>query len=467
MKGVSNLGKPSFQLLRHSSRRSFVTYEKAVSNLPETQLTQLNNGVRIVSESNSSPACSISLCIDAGTRYENERNNGIAHLFEHMLLKGTGTRSASEIEKSITDIGAQVTSKTTPEYTVIQCNVLSKNASKLLEIIADVIHNSTFSTELVEAEKGVLLRELSEIETDWPRVVMDYLHQTAYQGTPLALPLHGPSVNIKAFSRQDILEYIDNNFKGPRIVLSAAGGVNHDQLAKLGEQYFGKVSTTYPAEIPVLTPCRFTGSEMRIRDDAVELAHVAIAVEGPGKTSEDYLDMEVAAILQGNWDKTLACGQHIGSLLAQEVSKQNYAVGFQSFNKTYSDTGLWGIYYVADRMTLDDMTHQILEEWMRMCSSASDFQVERAKNILKTRLLADYDSLESNAETMGKQVLYYGRRVPWSELEAKINAINAKSVRAAGMKYIYDNCPSVVGYGPIEALTDYNRVRSNMYWLRF
>merc|ERR1711860_155352 len=219
-------------------------------------------------------------------------------------------------------------------------------------------------------------------------------------------------------------------------------------------------------QVPVAVPCRYTGSEIRVRDDGMPLAHVAIAVEGCGWTGADNIALMVANTLIGSWDRSHGGGPHLSSKLASGCAAGNLCHSFMSFNTCYTDTGLWGIYFICDALQIDDMVFNIQSEWMRICSNVTDFEVQRAKNLLKTNMLLQLDGSTPICEDMGRQMLCYGRRIPVHELEARIDAVDAKRIKDVCMKYIYDKCPAIAAIGPIEGLPDYNRVRSGMYWLR-
>ena len=166
-------------------------------------------------------------------------------------------------------------------------------------------------------------------------VVFDHLHAVAYQGTPLGRTILGPTENIKTIGRKDLVEYIENHYKGPRMVMSGAGGVDHAELCKLTEQHFGKITKEYPREVPLDLPCRYTGSDVRMRDDSMPFAHVAIAVEGAGWTNPDNIPLMVANTLIGSWDRTMGGGAHNASQLAQYCADKNFCTSFQAFNTCY------------------------------------------------------------------------------------------------------------------------------------
>jgi len=267
--------------------------------------------------------------------------------------------------------------------------------------------------------------------------------------------------------RSDLADFVNTHYKPPRIILAAAGGVDHNQLVDLAKQHLGGADSGFVGEIPELNTCRFTGSEIRLRDDAMPLAHVAIAVEGVGWADPDNIPLMIASTVVGSWDRTLGCGPNTGSNLGRAAGTLECAHSFQSFNTCYTDTGLWGCYFVCDRMAIDEMLWQTQNEWMRLCSVVTEQEVNRAKNILRANLLLQLDGSTPICEDIGRQMLCYGRRIPLPELEARIEAVDADVVREVCNKYIYDRCPAVAGVGPVEGLPDYNRTRAQMYWLRF
>jgi mitochondrial-processing peptidase subunit beta len=137
------------------------------------------------------------------------------------------------------------------------------------------------------------------------------------------------------------------------MVLAAAGGVNHDQLVEYAEKHFGSLpSIDSNTIISNGNGCRFTGSEMRVRDDDIRLAHVAIAVEGTSWSDADTIPLMVASTMLGSWDRSMGSSGNVGSLLAQLSAKHNLCHSFQAFNTCYADTGLWGMYFVTDKQRI-------------------------------------------------------------------------------------------------------------------
>jgi len=423
--------------------------------------------MRVASENSGIPTATVGVWIDAGSRYETAKNNGVAHFLEHMAFKGTAKRSQHNIELEVESMGAHLNAYTSREQTVYYAKCFAKDVPKAVELLSDILQNSTLGEDEINRERGVILREMQEVETNLQEVVFDYLHATAFQGTSLSQTILGPTENINSLQRQDLVNYITNHYKAPRIVLAAAGGVNHQQLCHLAEQHFTGLGGAYTGEIPILPPARFTGSEMRLRDDGMPLAHVAMAVEGAGWANGDNIPLMVANTLIGSWDRSYGGGANLASSLAAKCAQTNICHSFQSFNTCYTDTGLWGMYFVCEANGAEDMVYYIQEEWKKLCVSVTDFEVQRAKNLLKTNMMLMLDGSTPICEDIGRQYLCYNRRISLQEIEARIDAVDAASLREVCLKYIYDKCPAVAAVGPTETLPEYNQLRGGMYWLRF
>jgi len=193
------------------------------------------------------------------------------------------------------------------------------------------------------------------------------------------------------------------------------------------------------------------------------LAHVAMAVESCGWANADSIPLMVANTMIGNWDRTHGGGVHLASRLAARSAEGPHCHSFQAFNTFYADTGLWGIYLVCEKNQVADMIFEIQHEWLRMCYNVTDFEVERAKNLLKANNFLQLDGTTQICEDIGRQMLCYGRRIPAAEIEARINAVNADVVKKVMMNYVYDKCPAVGAIGPLDKMHDYPRIRAGMY----
>merc|ERR1719513_277549 len=207
--------------------------------------------MRVASEDSGAPTATVGLWIDTGSRYETAANNGVAHFLEHMAFKGTAKRTQTGLELEVENMGAHLNAYTSREQTVFYAKCLAGDLDGAVEILSDILTNSTFGQQEIERERGVILREMQEIETNLQEVVFDHLHAIAFQGTALGQTILGPTENIQSINRSDLVQYVSSHYKGPRIVLAGSGGVDHAKLCQLAETHFAKIGTTYDSEIPI------------------------------------------------------------------------------------------------------------------------------------------------------------------------------------------------------------------------
>jgi processing peptidase subunit beta len=226
------------------------------------------------------------------------------------------------------------------------------------------------------------------------------------------------------------------------MVLVGAGGVDHGELVKAAEKSFSTLpvsSNPIPLGRKAHAKPDFIGSEVRVRDDSIPTAHIAVAVEGVSWSSPDYYPMLVMQSIFGNWDRALGSASLLSSRLSDTIAKHNLANSYMSFSTSYSDTGLWGIYLVTENLNnLDDLMHFTLREWTRMSIAPSEGEVERAKSQLKAGLLLGLDGTTAIAEDIGRQIVTSGQRVSPRQIEMAIDAVTPEEIKRVAQKYLWD-----------------------------
>ncbi|KAJ2505802.1 Mitochondrial-processing peptidase subunit beta [Coemansia sp. RSA 2049] len=437
----------------------------------KTQISTLPNGFTIATESNPAvKTATVGVWVNSGSRSETAKDNGSAHFLEHMAFKGTTSRTQHGIELQIENMGAHLNAYTSREQTVYYAKAFEKDVPQSVEILSDILQNSVLNESAIERERDVILREQQEVEKVVEEVVFDHLHATAFQNSSLGYTILGPRENIMTINKADLKQYISRNYTADRMVLVGAGGVQHEDLVKLAEKHFGSLKTSDPP-VALATrkdqPPRFWGSDLRVRNDDIPQAHIALAVEGVGWTHPDYFAMLTLQSLIGSWDRSLGAPNNVSSRLSQIVSKHQLANSFMSFNTSYHDTGLWGIYMVSENITnLDDLVHFTLKEWARLSTSVTEAEVERAKQQLKAALLLNLDGTTAVAEDIGRQILTHGKRMEPVEVAAAVDAVNGDAVRKVAYERLWDQEVAAVGVGSIQGMPDYMRIRSAMSWMR-
>jgi len=207
--------------------------------------------------------------------------------------------------------------------------------------------------------------------------------------------------------------------------------------------------------------------KVRIRDDGKPLVHFAVAVKGAAWTDPDSIALVVMQTMLGGWNKNAGAGKHMGSELAQKVGANHLAEDVMAFNTNYNDAGLFGIYATSKPDTLDDLCYVIMHEFGRLIYRVDPDDVARARNQLKSSLLLHLDGTSAIAEDIGRQMLTYGRRLPLAELFARIDAVDADTVKRVASRFICDKEVAIAAMGPIQELRDYTWFRRRTYWLRY
>lgn len=431
---------------------------KYLLSVPRLRETTLDNGFRIASEETSGETATVGIWIDAGSASETSETNGVAHFLEHMAFKGTAKRSKSDIEVEIENLGAQLNAYTSREQTVFFAQCLKHDVAKAVDVLADIVTRSKLADAHIEAERAIILEEKEHVEADPEEVLFEYLHAAAYQGTPLGRTILGPERNIKSIGATELRHYIDAHYRPSRMALCAAGGVRHEELVAAAQAAFGDLPAGAPAQ-PRRQPA-FTGSEVRLRDDLMPLAHVAFAFEGVGWRSADFYTFQVIQAIVGHWSRASPQAQNSSSHLAEEIATDRIAHSFTAFHTPYNETGLFGIKLVAEPGTLDDAVHACIKEFVRIAYDVTDAEVERAKNAVKAALLLSLDGTSPNAEEIGRQLIAIGRRIPPAEMWARVSSITTADVKRVAVEYCTDTDIAVAAIGQTTNLPDYNLLRS-------
>ena len=339
-----------------------------------------------------------------------------------------------------------------------------------VDILGDILQNSVLDAAAIDRERGTILREMEEVEKMPEEMLFDHLHATAFQHSPLGRTILGPAENIRSISREYLVDYVAQHYTAPRMVVVGTGAVDHDELVKHASQKFGKLPThpTTAQDLVRAEPAKFTGSEVRIRDDDLPYLNFVIGVQGVSWRDPDSIVLQVMQNMIGSWSKHTIIGANSGSELAQVVAANKLCSSYSAFSTNYHDTGLFGISTVAEPGSdLEDLAWAMCDSMTSMAYKVNDDAIARAKNNLKSNMLMSVEGTTAAAEEIGRQMLVYGRRIPTAEMFARIDAVDAAAIKRVASRLIKDNDIVLASIGPSQELPDYNWLRRRTYWLTY
>ncbi|KAI5640931.1 insulinase (Peptidase family m16) domain-containing protein [Phthorimaea operculella] len=434
--------------------------------IPPCYKSSLDNGIRVITEQSTSPLACVAIFAEAGSRYETVCNNGACHFFELLSVRGLRTLSRGHFQECLRELGAHLDIHTDREYQAFICRCNQEAVYPVINLMSRLFYELECNDCEITCAKRDAFQLLGEIETDYKKLCFDYLHQTAYQGTSLALAPEGPSKNYDQFDAPFLKEFIKHQYQPFRIIFSVSSiHSHHDVFCKVQCELACLCQTTSET---VDWSRRYTGSMLRYRDDDLPFCHIAIAVEVGGYNSPDYWGYRMMKHIIGRWDESQQQGYNTWPLLAHACALSKLCYRYESFYLPYKDTGLWGIYFVINKEDdYEDAILMIQDQWMQMCNKLAEPDVQRAEASLKMELAKSVVSCVDTCIDMGLQVLYNNSRYNLIEMCDRLSQWDNLKIQALAHKSIYDRCCAVSAVGPTEAVPDYNRTRAGMYWLRF
>ena len=389
------------------------------------QLTTLANGLKVATrEMPGVETAAVGLYADTGSRYEAGRVNGIAHLFEHMVFKGAGGRSAREISEAIEDVGGDLNAATDRDGTSFMASVMAEHVPLGVELIADMILKPHFDADELEREKDVVLQELGEARDTPNDIIFDDLWSAAFADQPLGRSVLGDEASIAAIAVSDLDAWRTEQYRAGSIALVAAGKVDHAALVELAEQRFGALP---PGTIPAPDQARFTGGN-RVGRAASDQAHLALAFAGPAQLDADYFAARLFAD---------AVGGGMSSRLFQQLREdRGLAYTVYASLSPYRDVGLFSIYAATARRQSAAAAQLIEEVIADAAETLTQRELDRVRTQARAGLLMSLESPWGQAHYVARQLSLHGRLVDPPEVIAELAAVTLDQSRAAGAKML-------------------------------
>ena len=418
-----------------------------------TEITTLDNGLRVATVAMPSvQTASVGVWIDAGARHEQPEVNGVAHMLEHMAFKGTKRRSARVIAEEIENVGGHLNAYTSRENTAYYARVLAEDLPLATDILADILQHSTFEPEELERERGVILQEIGQTLDTPDDLVFDLFQETAFPDQSLGRSILGPSEIVGAMTREQLTGYMAEHYAPERMILAAAGKVEHDRLVDLGAELFKKLPAT-SAKANGVEAGQYTRGDLRKQRD-LEQVHLILGLPAFSYHDNDFHALQVLSVMLGGG---------MSSRLFQEV-RENRGLAYSvfSFAACYQDTGVFGIYAGTGEEQTAELVPVLCDEFRSLTSSASEEELSRARAQLKASLMMGLESCFAQSEDLARQLMIFGRRIPHEETIAEIDAVDAEAIRRVGERLIEGNRPSLAAIGPIGRLPDLDAVERRL-----
>lgn len=409
--------------------------------------TTLENGITVISDAMPHlGTASLGIWVGAGARDEEEGEHGISHLLEHMAFKGTRRRSARRIAEEIEQVGGDINAATSVEQTSYNVRVLGEDVGLGLDILSDILTEPAFAPDELAREKNVIVQEIGAVQDTPDDLVFDLFQETAFPGQAVGRSILGTPETVRAFDPQALGAYLARTYRGPRMVVSAAGAVDHDHLVEEAAQ---RLKSVAPVQKPVTPVARYGGGTLLTPRD-LEQVHVVLGLEGRTYKDPGYHALQVL---------TNVLGGGMSSRLFQEVREERgLCYSIYAFHWSYADTGLFGVYAGTDVGDVGELTSVVIDQIIAAGETVTETEVARAKAQMKVGLLAALESSGARAEQLARQILGFDRVIPLEEIVAKVEAVTVEGVRQAARDLVAGGRPTLAAIGPGAGLEPAARV---------
>ena len=391
--------------------------------------TILNNGITILSEHvEHVRSISIGVWINAGSRDEAVHNRGIAHFLEHMLFKGTESRSKTDIANFLESLGGSVNAFTSKEYTCIYARCLEEYLEQGIDLISDLLLHSTFPDDELQKEKEVVIDEINDIQDTPGDLIFDYFYENLFPDNSLGYPIVGYKEEVTHFEKSTCISFISEHYKPDRFIISVSGYIDHQKLVRFAEKYFNFERQTLAASKRILSaPTSIKKYKNVYTKNANHQSHVCIGTRTFPYTDKDrYILLTLNAILSGG----------MSSRLFQNIREKHgisYDIG--SFADFFHDTGCIGVYAATNPKNSRKSIELIRKEIQAFLDKpAKELELERTKALLKSSILIGLESTSARMNRLAKQYIYNNEICPIDWVIAQIEKITPEDIQRVSQR---------------------------------
>jgi predicted Zn-dependent peptidase len=411
------------------------------------QITRLDNGINVITHDLPHlETVSLGIWVRAGARDEAEAQNGIAHFLEHMAFKGTTKRSAMQIAQDIESVGGDINASTSMETTGYYARVLKEDWRLGLDILSDILTDPVFDREEVERERDVILQEIAAANDTPDDLVFDLAQAAAYPGHALGRPILGPSGQVAGYDADAMMKYRLANYAGERIVVAAAGRIEHEALVQEAARLLGSLPGT---AAPARTAPAFGGGAS-LAERPLDQAHIVLTFPGVGYHHDDVYVMQVLSMLLGGG---------MSSRLFQEVrEKRGLCYSVFSCASAYEDSGLFSVYAATAPGKADELTNVAADTMLSVIDRVDEAEVARAKAQLKAGLVMSLESASARADQMARQFLAFGKVPEMASIIEKVERVSPADVSRLAGRILRSGKPALAAVGALGNLAPYDRI---------
>ena len=380
----------------------------------------LDNGLRILTERMTQVrSVSIGVWLTRGSRHETAERGGIAHFVEHMLFKGTATRTAEDIAQQIDSIGGQLDAFTAKEYASYYIKVLDEHLPLAIDVLADIVRNPAFSPEDIEREKKVVVEEIKMVEDTPDDLVHEIFTQGFWENHPLGRPILGTRETVESFTSDSLRDYFGKAYTARNLIVSAVGNLEHERVRELVDEKFGSLE---PTGEPISEQAPQVVPKTQIRNKDLEQSHICVGVSSYPQSHDDRYSSYVLNTLLGG---------SMSSRLFQNVrEKRGLAYAVFSGLSAYRDAGSFTIYAGCSNEAVGEVIDLVVEEMKGVKTSpVPDAELQRAKDHLKGSLMLSLENTASRMSHLARQEIYFDRQFGLDETLQGIERVTAPDVQ--------------------------------------
>jgi predicted Zn-dependent peptidase len=403
----------------------------------------LDNGLRILTEPMTEVrSVSIGVWLTRGSRHETADLGGIAHFVEHMLFKGTATRTAEDIAQAIDSIGGQLDAFTAKEYASYYIKVLDEHLPLAVDILADIVRNPAFRPDDIEREKKVVIEEIKMVEDTPDDLVHEIFTQGFWEDHPLGRPILGVRETVEALNANVLSRYFREAYAPRNLIVSAVGNLDHARVRDLVEQKFGDLASsahvageTAPSVVP----------KIQIRNKELEQSHVCL---GTSSYQQNHDARHTSYVLN-----TLLGGSMSSRLFQNVREKRGLAYAVFSGLSAYRDAGSFTIYAGCANDAVEEVIDLVVEELKGLKKTAiPTAELRRAKDHLKGSLMLSLESTASRMSHLARQEIYFDQQFGLDETLDGIERVTADDVQRVAADLFSNGALSATVLGNVNGL---------------